>query len=35
MKPQEIHVPLCNSCALETGSIFKYLTAEEVEASKF
>jgi CRP-like cAMP-binding protein len=35
MKQQEIHLPLCDSCSLETGSIFKYLTPGEVEALNF
>ena len=35
MKQQEIHVPLCESCSLESGSIFKYLTPDEVEAVNF
>jgi len=35
MKQQEIHVPLCDSCSLESGSIFKYLTPDEVEALNF
>jgi CRP-like cAMP-binding protein len=35
MKQQEIHVPLCDSCSLETGSIFKYLTPDEVDALNF
>ncbi|MGB8492570.1 MAG: Crp/Fnr family transcriptional regulator [Bacteroidales bacterium] len=35
MKQAEINIPLCNSCALETGSIFKHLTAEEVEMLNF
>jgi CRP-like cAMP-binding protein len=35
MKQQEIHVPLCDSCSLETGSIFKYLTSDEVDALNF
>jgi CRP/FNR family transcriptional regulator, polysaccharide utilization system transcription regulator len=35
MKQQEIRVPLCNSCALESGSIFKHLTPEEVETLNF
>ena len=35
MKQQEIHVPLCDSCSLESGSIFKYLTPEEVETLNF
>jgi CRP-like cAMP-binding protein len=35
MKQHDIHVPLCDKCALETGSIFKHLTAEEVEMINF
>jgi CRP-like cAMP-binding protein len=35
MKQQEVHVPLCDSCSLETGSIFKYLTPEEAQALNF
>ena len=35
MKQQEIHVPLCDSCSLETGSLFKYLTPDEVDALNF
>jgi CRP-like cAMP-binding protein len=35
MKQQEIHIPLCDSCSLETGSIFKYLTPDEVEDLNF
>ena len=35
MKQQEIHIPLCDSCSLESGSIFKYLTPDEVEALNF
>jgi CRP-like cAMP-binding protein len=35
MKQQEIHIPLCDSCSLETGSIFKYLTPDEVEALNY
>jgi CRP/FNR family transcriptional regulator, polysaccharide utilization system transcription regulator len=35
MKQQEIHVPLCDSCSLETGSIFKYLTPDEIESLNF
>jgi CRP-like cAMP-binding protein len=31
MKPQEIHVPLCDKCSLESGSLFKHLTTEEVQ----
>jgi CRP-like cAMP-binding protein len=35
MKQQEIHIPLCDSCSLETGSIFKYLTPEEAAALNY
>jgi len=35
MKQNEISVPLCNKCALETGSIFKHLTPDEVEMINF
>jgi CRP/FNR family transcriptional regulator, polysaccharide utilization system transcription regulator len=35
MKHHDLHIPLCDKCALETGSIFKHLTAEEVEAINF
>ncbi len=30
MKQNDISVPLCDKCALETNAIFKHLTAEEV-----
>jgi len=35
MKQQEIHVPLCDKCSLESGSIFKNLTADEMEILNF
>jgi len=35
MKQQEIPIPYCDKCALETGSIFKHLSAEEVEMINF
>jgi CRP-like cAMP-binding protein len=35
MKQNESNVPLCDKCALETGSIFKHLTPEEVEMINF
>src|SRR4030066_1748398 len=35
MKQHDTHVPLCEKCALETGSIFKHLTAEEVDIINF
>ncbi len=31
MKQQEIIVPLCGKCSLESGSLFKHLSAEETE----
>ncbi len=30
MKQQDIQVPLCEKCSLDSGSIFKHLTPEEV-----
>jgi CRP/FNR family transcriptional regulator, polysaccharide utilization system transcription regulator len=35
MKQQDINVPLCESCSLESGSIFKYLTPGEVDTLNF
>lgn len=35
MKQQDIHIPLCDSCSLETGSIFKHLTPDEVAILNF
>ncbi len=35
MKQNDTNLPLCDKCALETGSIFKYLTPEEVEMINF
>ena len=35
MKQQDIQVPLCDKCSLESGSIFKYLTPEEVATINF
>jgi len=35
MKQNDIFVPLCDKCALETGSIFKHLTPDEVELINF
>jgi len=35
MKQNDIHIPLCDSCALETGSIFNHLTPEEVNLINF
>ena len=35
MKQQDIHIPFCDKCALETSSIFKHLTPEELEIINF
>ena len=35
MKQQDTYILLCNKCALETNSIFKHLTREEVEKINF
>jgi len=35
MKQHELQVPLCERCALETNSIFRHLTPEEVEMINF
>jgi CRP-like cAMP-binding protein len=35
MNQHDLHIPLCEKCALESGSIFKYLTPEEVEMINF
>jgi CRP-like cAMP-binding protein len=35
MKQSDISVPFCDKCALETGSLFKYLTREEVDMINF
>ena len=35
MKQQDIHVPLCERCSLESGSLFKHLTPEEVDILNF
>jgi CRP-like cAMP-binding protein len=35
MKQQEVNVPLCDKCSLETGSLFKYLAPNEVERINF
>jgi CRP-like cAMP-binding protein len=35
MKQQDIHVPLCDKCSFESGSIFKYLSPDEVEKLNF
>jgi CRP-like cAMP-binding protein len=31
MKQQDINIPICNNCSLESGSLFKYLTSDELE----
>jgi len=35
MKHQDIQVPLCDKCSLESSSIFKYLKADEVTEINF
>jgi len=35
MKQQDIQVPLCDRCSLESNSIFKYLTPDEVDTINF
>jgi len=35
MKQQDIHIPLCDKCSLESGSIFKHLTPDEMEILNF
>jgi len=35
MKQNDISVPFCDKCALETGSLFKYLSREEVDMINF
>jgi CRP-like cAMP-binding protein len=35
MKHSDIHIPLCDRCALESSSIFKYLTPDEVVSINF
>jgi CRP/FNR family transcriptional regulator, polysaccharide utilization system transcription regulator len=35
MKQQEIQVPLCDKCSLESHSIFKYLAPDEVNTLNF
>ncbi len=35
MKQQEIHVPLCDHCSFDSGSIFKFLNPEETDILNF
>ena len=35
MKQQELTIPLCEKCALETGAIFQHLTQDEVVTLNF
>jgi CRP-like cAMP-binding protein len=35
MKQQDIHIPLCDKCSLDSGSIFKHLTPDEMEILNF
>lgn len=35
MRQQDISVPICDKCAVESGSLFKYLTREETDLMNF
>lgn len=35
MKPHDIHIPFCDKCAVETNSLFRHLTREEVDKINF
>jgi len=35
MKQQEINLPLCDKCAMESGSIFQHLNNDEIEKLNF
>lgn len=35
MKQQELNVPLCAKCSLDSGSLFKHLTSDETELLNF
>jgi len=35
MKQQDIHIPLCEKCSLESGSIFRHLSPEETQILNF
>lgn len=35
MKKHEVHIPLCEKCALETGAIFQHLKHDEIERLNF
>jgi CRP-like cAMP-binding protein len=35
MKHQEVPVPFCDKCSLENGSVFRYLSREEVDGLNF
>jgi CRP-like cAMP-binding protein len=35
MKQQDIHTPLCEKCSLESGSLFKNLTPEQVNSLNY
>jgi CRP-like cAMP-binding protein len=35
MKQQELPIPYCDKCAMESGAIFKHLTREEVDMINF
>lgn len=35
MKQQELPIPYCNKCAFETGSLFRFLSSEEIDLLNF
>jgi CRP/FNR family transcriptional regulator, polysaccharide utilization system transcription regulator len=35
MKSEDIPIPLCEKCALDSGSLFKYLTSEQITSLNF
>jgi len=35
MKPHEIHIPFCDKCALETNSLFRHLSKDELVKINF
>ncbi|MEI6048305.1 MAG: Crp/Fnr family transcriptional regulator [Bacteroidota bacterium] len=35
MKQQDIPIPLCDKCSLDAGSLFKYLTPDQVDTLNF
>jgi CRP-like cAMP-binding protein len=35
MKQHDIHIPFCDKCAVETNSLFRHLTREEIDTINF